>query len=84
MTKTAGPVNVVDVAGVNPDVQPVAVIHPPGPAPRGLALALHMDNKGQARFAPGRPHVSPDGLLLQLRQTNQPMFLVQLYAIAGP
>ena len=52
MTKAAGAMDVVRIAGIDQDMKPVAVIDPGFAAPRQLCLALDLDVEKQPRIVP--------------------------------
>ena len=84
MAEAAGAVNVVRVARVDPELQAVAVFELALAAPARMPLAFDAHAEGQARLAPGGPHVGQRLLAFQLAQRRQPVLRRKFRRRAAP
>ncbi len=76
--------HVVDVAGVDPKLESVAVFQPRVATPGRLRLAFHLDPHGEARLAPRGTDVGPGRAVFEFGQAQQPVRLVRRRHVTGP
>src|SRR5262249_315459 len=79
MAETAGAVDVVRVARVDPHAQSVTFVGARFAAPGGPALARNLYPKCQACVVPGHAHIGKRNLLVEVGEAGQAKFRSQLH-----
>ncbi len=84
MAKSAGAVYIVDVAGVDPKMQAIAVFGPVLPAPGALCFSGNLQGEHQALLVPSGAQIGENRASLQLSKTGNAMFFRQFRAFGRP
>ena len=84
MAEPARPVNVVGIAGIDPDLQSVGIFRSGLPAPGKLPLPLHLQIEHQPFVIPGRFQNSEERASLQFSKGGKYMAIGQVRSPIRP